>query len=417
MKRNRLHAVIAASLLATGVLQTTAFAQAQTQPQTTAFTYQGQLNASGAYPSGNYLFTFTLYDASTNGTPIGSAISENVQVINGLFTVDLDFQEVFGPTQYWLEISVNGQVLENRQRINSVPVADYALNGNPGPTGPAGATGATGPTGADSTVVGPAGATGSTGATGADSTVAGPPGPIGPAGALGAIGPQGSAGPKGDTGSAGSEGPPGAAGPQGPTGPQGAVGSQGPAGPQGSAGATGAAGASSVVKDANGNPLGALISFFGSGVTVSSQGYIINLGLDGLFLTSQIWWTASGSCTGTAYLNDGFGGSGGQPIYYRSVQYSGAANSLLVPSGTAVKDIVTSVGAGSSNHSIENSGAANGSSDCSTNQGANGFGGWPLKTFDAAATLGWSLSNTCTSELNGGTSNNRLCVAGPLQLP
>src|ERR1700761_4916801 len=161
MKRNRLFAVIATSLFATAALQSEVFAQAQ--PQTTAFTYQGQLNASGAYPSGNYLFTFTLYDASTNGNVIGSPISENVQVINGLFTVDLDFSQVFGPTQYWLEISVNGQVLENRQRINSVPVADYALNGNPGATGPTGATGATGPTGADSTVVGPTGATGSTG--------------------------------------------------------------------------------------------------------------------------------------------------------------------------------------------------------------------------------------------------------------
>ena len=129
---------------------------------------------------------------------------------------------------------------------------------------------------------------------------------------------------------------------------------QGPAGPTG---ATGTAGASSVVKDANGNSLGALISFYGSEVTVSTQGYIVNIGLDGLFPASQIWWTTASSCTGTAYLNDGYGGAGGQPIYYHSVQYSGAANSLMIPSGTAVKNIVTSVGAGSADHSIENSGS------------------------------------------------------------
>ena len=85
---------------------------AQALPQTTAFTYQGQLNAAGAYPSGNYLFTFTLYDASVGGNVVGAPVSENLQVINGLFTVDLDFGEAFGVTQYWLELSVNGQVLE-----------------------------------------------------------------------------------------------------------------------------------------------------------------------------------------------------------------------------------------------------------------------------------------------------------------
>jgi hypothetical protein len=132
MKRNRLYALVAAALLASAAFDTTVHAQ---QAQTTAFTYQGQLNASGAFPTGDYLFTFTLFDNSTSGNMIGSPTSQNAQVINGLFTVDLDFGPVFGLTQYWLEISVNGQVLANRQRVNSVPVADYALNSPAGKAG------------------------------------------------------------------------------------------------------------------------------------------------------------------------------------------------------------------------------------------------------------------------------------------
>src|ERR1700722_4097139 len=186
MNRNRLYALVAAALLSSGAFDTTVHAQSQT----TAFTYQGQLNASGAFPTGEYLFTFTLFDDSSGGNMVGSPLSENVQVIDGLFTVDLDFGQAFGPTQYWIEISVNGQVLENRQRVNSVPVADYALDGNPGPAGPTGATGATG---ADSTVVGPTGAMGATGATG-------PTGATGATGAAGSAGLPGAIGPTGNDG-------------------------------------------------------------------------------------------------------------------------------------------------------------------------------------------------------------------------
>lgn len=227
MKPNRLYALVAAALLSSSAFDTTALAQ---QTQTTAFTYQGQLNASGAFPTGNYLFTFTLFDAASNGNMVGMPVSENVLVLNGLFTVDLDFGPVFNTTQYWLEISVNGQTLQNRQRVNSVPVADYALSGNPGPTGAAGATGATGPTGADSTVAGPTGATGPLGPTGAT----GPTGTPGPTGLNGATGVAGPVGPTGPTGPIGATGPTGAAstvpGPPGSMGPAGATGPTGPAG-------------------------------------------------------------------------------------------------------------------------------------------------------------------------------------------
>lgn len=108
---------------------------AVTVTQGTAFTYQGQLSASGA-PSGGqtYQFTFSLYDAATNGNVVGSPIQQSILVgAGGLFTTDLDFGQIFNGTQYWLEIKIgttvpNEQPLAARQPINAVPVAQYALN-------------------------------------------------------------------------------------------------------------------------------------------------------------------------------------------------------------------------------------------------------------------------------------------------
>jgi len=106
--------------------------------QSSAFTYQGQLNAGGTLPSGQtYQFTFTLYDASSGGNVVGSAIKQAILVGNGgLFTTDLDFGQIFIGTQYWLDIQVgtttlNEQELAARQPINAVPVAQYALNAPP----------------------------------------------------------------------------------------------------------------------------------------------------------------------------------------------------------------------------------------------------------------------------------------------
>ena len=258
MKRKPLCALLAALMLSTATLDLAA----QTQTQRTAFTYQGQLNASGALPTGLYQFTFTLYDAPVGGNPIAGAtpLAQSIQVINGLFTTDLDFGQIFDGAQYWLEIKVgtsldNEEPLSDRQPINAVPVAQYALNspaGAMGPTGPAGATGATGPTGATG-VAGPTGTdgvagatgatgvTGSTGATGSTGTT-GATGPTGATGAVGAQGPQGIQGAQGITGSTGATGVTGANGATGPTGPQGIQGNTGPIGPAGSAGAVGPAG-------------------------------------------------------------------------------------------------------------------------------------------------------------------------------
>lgn len=131
MKFKLFRVLAALALMSIAALDTSA----QAVPQTTAFTYQGQLNAGGTFPTGLYQFTFTLYDAATGGSPVAGTlpIQRSIQVINGLFTTDLDFGQIFNGTQTWLEVKVgtttlNEQTLVARQPINAVPVAQYAMN-------------------------------------------------------------------------------------------------------------------------------------------------------------------------------------------------------------------------------------------------------------------------------------------------
>jgi len=187
--------------------------------QSTAFTYQGSLRANGQPADGFYDMSFTLYDAATGGNVVGApqAIAQ-YPVVGGQFTIDLDFPGTFTGQQRWIEVAIGGQTLLPRQAVNTVPVAQFALNGVIGPPGATGATGPTGATGAN----GSTGATGATGPTGID----GPRGGDGPAGATGATGATGSTGPQGATGATGATGTTGvngATGATGATGPSGVV--------------------------------------------------------------------------------------------------------------------------------------------------------------------------------------------------
>ena len=64
MKRNRLYALLAAALMSSAAMEVGA---APLAAQTSAFTYQGQLNAGGTLPNAVYQFTFTLYDSASVG--------------------------------------------------------------------------------------------------------------------------------------------------------------------------------------------------------------------------------------------------------------------------------------------------------------------------------------------------------------
>src|SRR4051812_30376862 len=111
-----------------------------TSAQGTAFTYQGRLNDGGAPAGGNYDLKFTIYDALTGGSIVGTPLTNApVAVSNGLFTVTLDFGAgAFDGNPRWLEIGVhtNGNVgfftLSPRQALTPAP---YAITAG-GVTGP-----------------------------------------------------------------------------------------------------------------------------------------------------------------------------------------------------------------------------------------------------------------------------------------
>ena len=100
-------------------------------PQFTSFTYQGHLSRGGSPANGSFDMDFRLWDAETNGLPIGTPIHvSGYPVADGLFTIDLDFPGLFVGNQRWIEVTVAGEVLTPRQPVNSVPVAQLALQGS-----------------------------------------------------------------------------------------------------------------------------------------------------------------------------------------------------------------------------------------------------------------------------------------------
>jgi hypothetical protein len=90
------------------------------------FTYQGFLKQNGQPVNGTTSLTFRLYDAPTGGNQLGSAITQNVNVQNGLFTVVLDFGAVWTGGDRYLEIQVGSTTLAPRVKITPAPYASFA---------------------------------------------------------------------------------------------------------------------------------------------------------------------------------------------------------------------------------------------------------------------------------------------------
>ncbi len=111
---------------------------AQTTSLTSTFTYQGHLTGANGAVSGTCDFQFSLYDALTSGTQVGSTItSTNVIVSNGTFNVQLDFgATAFDGTDRYLEIAVrcpagsgSYTTLAPRQTVTAAPYAIYSSGG------------------------------------------------------------------------------------------------------------------------------------------------------------------------------------------------------------------------------------------------------------------------------------------------
>jgi hypothetical protein len=102
--------------------------------QGTAFTYQGTLKHLGVPANGPYDFRFSLWDAASGGTQIGSTIQRTmVNVQDGLFTVTLDFGNVWDGNPRFLQIAVRPAntggytTLSPRIPIMSAPYASFAF--------------------------------------------------------------------------------------------------------------------------------------------------------------------------------------------------------------------------------------------------------------------------------------------------
>lgn len=99
-----------------------------------AFTYQGFLRTGSTPANGTHDFEFALYEASAGGVQFGPTIAVNdLNVTDGLFTVELDFGEVFTNQVMWLEIAVRPGasadahvLLTPRQSLTPAPFANFS---------------------------------------------------------------------------------------------------------------------------------------------------------------------------------------------------------------------------------------------------------------------------------------------------
>jgi hypothetical protein len=115
------------------------FFAGEARAQTSAFTFQGRLNDSGAPANGNYDLELKLFDtpAAGTGTQIGSTIDlPGVKVTSGVFTVQLDFTAAaFSGGDRFVEVGITQAgsgapftILDPRQPITPTPYALFSLN-------------------------------------------------------------------------------------------------------------------------------------------------------------------------------------------------------------------------------------------------------------------------------------------------
>ena len=108
----------------------------QAGPMGTAFTYQGRLMDANDTAQGIYDMMYHIYDSPEGPNEIGVTDLQDVEIVDGYFTVELGFDvELFSGDWRWLEISIrpgdsndpDGYIpLNPRQQITPTPYALYA---------------------------------------------------------------------------------------------------------------------------------------------------------------------------------------------------------------------------------------------------------------------------------------------------
>ena len=104
--------------------------------QSSVFTYQGELNTNGVPYSGSAEFQFTLWDSAAAGNSVATnnPVSVITNIVNGLFTIPLDFgTNAFNGDARFLDIQVRTVIgpfntLTPRQPLTATPYALRALN-------------------------------------------------------------------------------------------------------------------------------------------------------------------------------------------------------------------------------------------------------------------------------------------------
>jgi N-acetylneuraminic acid mutarotase len=123
-------------VLTVAVLLATPWVLNAQTPVGTAFTYQGQLKQAGLPVTGQADMIFHLWDAETGGDLYDSLGISFIPVVDGLFTVELDFGlDAFEGDARWLEIELefpsgegNWTTLSPRQPLTAAPYALTAVN-------------------------------------------------------------------------------------------------------------------------------------------------------------------------------------------------------------------------------------------------------------------------------------------------
>jgi hypothetical protein len=105
----------------------------------TVITYQGRLMENGAPANGMYDMSFVLFPSEAGGSPIAFDIPPAISVVDGVFTVKLDFgAAAFDNADRWLQVIVEGTPIFPCQQITRAPYAiqtrgiNVAAGGNVG---------------------------------------------------------------------------------------------------------------------------------------------------------------------------------------------------------------------------------------------------------------------------------------------
>ncbi|TVQ33665.1 MAG: hypothetical protein EA370_11570, partial [Wenzhouxiangella sp.] len=88
--------------------------------------YQGHLELQGQPFSGQADISFDFFDSPEGGSLLIGSFIPGVEVNDGLFQVELPAQSLGQSGEVWLQITVDGDALADRQRLRPVPQALYS---------------------------------------------------------------------------------------------------------------------------------------------------------------------------------------------------------------------------------------------------------------------------------------------------